>query len=157
MKMIPLTKGQVALVDDEDFARFGHLKWCAQFNKKTGKFYARRAGPRPQRKKIYLHREIVGALPGQEVDHKNHDTLDCRRRRNLRVCTKSQNMMNRRGAMCASKSGTRGVHWAQNRWIASIQMDGKSIHIGRFLTMESAAIAYAAANRKHFGAFSGKI
>jgi len=29
MKKIPLTKGFVALVDDEDYARVSQYKWCA--------------------------------------------------------------------------------------------------------------------------------
>lgn len=45
MKKIPLTQGQVALVDDADFARFGHMKWTAQRGTQSGNFYAFRRGP----------------------------------------------------------------------------------------------------------------
>ena len=51
------------------------------------------AGKRRYRS-IYLHRLILNAQKGQEVDHVNGDIQDCRRA-NLRFATKSQNAMNR--------------------------------------------------------------
>ena len=61
MKQIPLTQGQVALVDDADFERFGHLKWKAWWSKSIKQFYAIRIGPHPLGRTIFLHREIYGA------------------------------------------------------------------------------------------------
>lgn len=52
-----------------------------------------KAGKRRYRS-IYLHRLILNAQKGQEVDHVNGDIQDCRRA-NLRFATKSQNAMNR--------------------------------------------------------------
>src|ERR1035437_8057727 len=97
MKRIPLTRGQFALIDDDDFNKFGGLKWFASLNKKTGSFYASRGvGPRKKRRIVRLHREIMGSPEGLKVDHRNHNTLD-NRKENLRICTNSQNMMNRKG------------------------------------------------------------
>lgn len=55
---------------------------------------------------VRLHRFIMEAPRGIEVDHINHDTLD-NRRENLRLVTKSQNQQNIGGAHRDSRSGVR--------------------------------------------------
>ena len=159
MKTIPLTRGQVALVDDEDFALFGHLKWYAHLDPKSKSFYAARHSPRQNRRVLWLAREILGLTdPSIKGDHINHDTLDCRRH-NLRISTSSQNGSNRLGTQSNSTSGYRGVSWNKrdHRWQATITVKGKSIHLGNFTDKIMAADAYAAANRKHFGDFGGSL
>jgi len=97
MKQIPLTQGQVALVDNTDYDWLNQWKWCAQ--RTRGVFYAVRNSPRKNGKKhqIFMHREILGLRykDGQEGDHRNHNTLD-NQRENLRVCIHSQNIMNQK-------------------------------------------------------------
>lgn len=156
MKTIPLTQGQVALVDDEDFEKFGHLKWHAAWQKNTGTFSARRTVNRRRKYTRHdLHREIMGNPDGLKVDHKNHDTLDCRRS-NLRICTTIQNGQNRRGANVNSKSGIRGVYYEKARgWRASIRVNKKLIDLGRFRNRSMAASARARAAEEHFGEFAG--
>ena len=156
MKLISLTQGQSAKVDDEDFARFGHLKWCAQWHKKEKVFYAVRKN---NKKILLLHREILGLTdPRIKGDHINHDTLDCQSR-NLRPATNAQNTRNKKGANSTSKTGIRGVWWVENRkkFSAGIHVDGKSKHLGYFSDTVSASSAYAAANHKYFGAFGGQL
>lgn len=153
MKKIPLTQGQVALVDDADFERFGKMNWCVN-PRKSGGFYATR---RVNRKTSYMHREIMGVTDRlMVVDHKNHDTLD-NRRKNLRVCTNSQNAMNKSGAKSNSKSGIRGVCWSEKykKWLPQISINGKQTNLGCFDRKEDAIAAYAAANKKHYGEFGG--
>jgi len=38
--VIRLTQGYTALVDPEDFEKFGKLNWCSLIDPKTGKVYA---------------------------------------------------------------------------------------------------------------------
>ena len=111
MRTIPLTHGKVTLVDDEDYERFGHVTWRV-WNNTCGYFYVsnRYSLGKGRRKRRLLHREIIGAPPGMVVDHINHDTLD-NRKENLRLCTRSQNGMNRKGPPSNSTSGVRGVSW----------------------------------------------
>ena len=73
---------------------------------KNGMYYAGRARPGGG-KMISMHREIAGARDGEDVDHRNRDSLD-NRRRNLRKCTKSQNGANR-PAQRDNSSGYKGV------------------------------------------------
>lgn len=157
LKRIPLTQGQVALVDDEDFERFGNLKWHASWNPKNFSFYVARNSSSPNRKLIWLSREIVGVTDQHvKVDHKNHNTLD-NRRQNLRTCTHSQNLSNRNGLDSRNTSGVRGVSLVKKsgKWIAVIGVKGEKIALGTFIDIKEAALVYAAANQKYFGEFGG--
>jgi len=97
--------------------------------------------------------------PRVRVYHENHDTLDNRRRTNLRICTQAQNISNRAGPQRNSTSGVRGVSFEKRRgtWRATIKVNQKAIHLGSFSDKSDAAAAYAAANRQHFGEFGGVI
>lgn len=103
-----------------------------------------------------MHREIINPPTGMMVDYIDHDGLN-NQKSNLRLCTKSQNMRNRRGAQKNSASGIRGVVLQKRtgRWLANIQFDGKLIFLGVYTSIADAASAYAAANKKYFGEFGG--
>src|SRR6266571_3907808 len=85
---VPLTKDQVALVDDKDFWNLMQYKWYAQ-ERKNGQYYAVRHSE-DHTKIIYMHSFLTGRL---ETDHINGNSLD-NRRSNLRVATRSQNSAN---------------------------------------------------------------
>ena len=92
-----LTKGFVAIVSGCDFRRVNKYSWHVHHSrgtkKKHGQPYARAT---VNGKKVYLHRFVFGDLePTVEVDHRNHQTLDCRRD-NLRVVTPLENKLARR-------------------------------------------------------------
>lgn len=91
MKVIELTKGHVAIVDDEDFAQLAQYRWCVTTNGHGLLYAMRRIGKKP----VYMHRVILNASHGIEIDHKNGDTLD-NRRSNLRLATRRQNACNKK-------------------------------------------------------------
>lgn len=148
MKHIPLTQGQVAIVDDEDYKRISALKWRACWSSHTKSFYAARdnamiAGKRGH--KVYMHRVILGLEYGdkRKGDHINHDTLDNRRVENLRIATPGENQHNR-GRQNRNTSGFKGIYWHKiaNKWASHIGLDGRTKHLGLFDTPEAAANAY---------------
>lgn len=147
---IPLTRGLVALVDDEDAEWLGRWKWRAKWCQ--SRFYAARteALPGGKRRTILMHREIMGAVGRRNmVDHWNHNTLD-NRRGNLRHATNAQNQQNRK-----AKPGRLKGAWKVGRsYISSIRVDGRNIFLGKFLTEEMAHKAYATAAAEHFGEFA---
>lgn len=155
MREIPLTLGKVAIVDDEDYERIVSVgKW--QAHKPRHVWYAQRDfGGRKDKKKVQMHRFILGMTdPKIDVDHRDVDGLN-NRRANLRIATRSGNLANR--PRCKSKSGFRGVFMHKNciaSFGAQITVNGKNIRLGTFATKEEAARAYDAAARIHWGEFA---
>jgi hypothetical protein len=147
MKTIMLSKGGETFVDDSDFAWLAHWKW-----KLHPQGYASRT---TRSGTVLMHRSIMGE-PDGDVDHRNRNKLD-NRRRNLRLATRSQNMHNR-GVQSNSRSGIKGVCWDPKRkkWRATIQVDGRYRQIGRFETREAASMAYRAMSARLVGEFAAR-
>jgi hypothetical protein len=125
MREIPLTRGYVALVSDEDYDR------------------VMAAGP---------WRAITD--PKTEVDHWNRDGLR-NTRRNLRLATRSQNNANRRKqAGCSSGYRGVSWSKHASKWKAQISIDGKVCFLGYFASEVRAALAYDTAARERFGEFA---
>ena len=152
-KQIPLSQGKFAIVDDDVYEWASKYKWCAMRGNST--FYALRGvGKRPNHKKVYLHRDIMDAQIGVQVDHINGDGLD-NRRENLRLASNMENQRNRR-LNANNTSGFKGVYWQvdKGKWRARIEVDGNAIHLGYFDSKEDAALAYDASAIKNFGEFA---
>ena len=151
MKTIQLTQGKVAIVDDKDFEALNAHKWLA--SKNGYRFYAQRKFMNGCKwKTIMMHRVIMNAPDGFEIDHINGDGLD-NRRDNLRVATRAQNSVNA-GSHRDSKLGIRGVSPERGKYRASIRIDGKNKHLGRFHNVGDAIAAYQSAAKEHHGEFA---
>lgn len=148
---IPLTKDQVALIDDEDYALVSQYKWQAKKHRNTWYAYASTPCVEGKRKRISMHRTIMGAKLGQQVDHINNNGLD-NRRENLRFCTASQNCMNRANTWGASTY--KGVAKKGNRWASRIMIGGVYTWLGTFSSEEEAAMVYDAAAKNYYGKFA---
>src|SRR5262245_20120322 len=146
---VPLTHGKVALIDDEDAERVLLYKWHA-VQCKSGNWYARHTKYLGNRRyeRTRMHRLILNAPAGMDVDHKNGNGLD-NRRDNLRLATDRQNALNQR-RRSDNTSGYMGVVRSGKRWLAQIHVGDKSIVLGRFHEPEDAARAYDSAAREHF-------
>jgi hypothetical protein len=146
---LKLSRGKVALLDREDLARVSEYKWYAAWL-----HHDWRAVARIGNKTVYLHRFLMNAPAGMEVDHRNGIGLDCRRS-NLRICTKSQNGANtfRRPAR-KKASKFKGVSTVNGKWRARIKVNGVQSHLGVFSTPEAAARAYDEAAARIFGEFA---
>jgi hypothetical protein len=145
-KKIPLTQGKVAIVDNEDYERLSRYRWRAFAGNSCKRvFYAVRYSRKEGKDKtIRMHREILDVPNGFYTDHIDGDGLN-NQKNNLRVCSTSQNGLNRRkGSNCAS--GYKGVdrqhRCSQREWRARIQVSGKRILLGHYKTREEAAAAY---------------
>lgn len=136
-----------ALIDVADLERtLTQCRWRAAWDDHARSYYVR-GGSRPIRR---LHRFLLDAAPSVLVDHKNHNTLDCRRE-NIRECTIAQNNQNRPGPNRITTSGVRNVSWDRTAscWRVRLKVAGRSIHIGCHPDIEIASRMAAEARQKH--------
>lgn len=159
MKIIRLTQGWVAWVDDCDYERLNAHKWYAKRMKRH--WYAARSLPTAdgKQKTILMHREVLNAQPGREVDHilgESSPGIIHNWRDNLRLCTHAQNQQGFQRRKEGTTSLYRGVWWNKTRrkWQVGITVDGHLLHLGLFVSEEGAARAYDVAALKHFGEFA---
>lgn len=154
MREILLTRGHIALVDDEDFSSLSLWKWSASSHKNV--VYAVRNLYSGHTVTIKMHRIVMGLTAGDPryVDHIDGNGLN-NRRANLRICTGKQNQGNRRPNRNGS-SQYKGVYWSKNRgkWNSQIGKNGKSQYIGCLKNEEEAARAYDEAAFEYFGGFA---
>lgn len=157
MKEIQLTKGYVAFVDDDDFARVNQFKWTAVVTGQNIKrVYAyRRTGwdnaKRRWTQTVWLHRFVLDVPSYLDVDHINSNTLD-NRKENLRPATRSQNLARNRRQ---NKFGYRGVRQGRRdkMFYMQIQIADKKI-VSQHATAEEAARAYDVMAIKLHGEFA---
>lgn len=154
MKTIPLTKGQVALVDDADYKWLSLVKWMTEV-KSDGRMYAVSPSYLNGRRVLYkrMHTEILGR--GRLIDHKDGSGLN-NQRENLRPCSTAQNAQAFQRKRNNCSSNYRGVYWetSRKRWRAAIEKDDVGYFLERFNDEIEAAKAYDAAARKLFGEFA---
>ena len=146
VKVIPLTRGAEALVDDEDYAELAKYNWHCTANG----YAARRKTIRPGKNTIvYMHREILGITDREViVDHFNHNQLD-NRRSNLRPGTNQENMFNRRKkAKGVCYDSTHGKYKAY-RDILTLGQPKRRVNLGTYLTEKAALAAVAAFDERN--------
>lgn len=145
--------GAVVLFDDEDDdlvrSRTWHLHKAGHNTYARGYIQGERSGGL-----FYMHRLILSAPKGLDVDHKNGNGLD-NRRANIRVCSRSQNNANKRNFWAAS--GIKGVYLNKTRgtWSADIAKDKIRYRLGSsFKSAEEAGAAYRAKAIELYGEFA---
>lgn len=151
---VPLSRGLVAIVDDEDAAAvLAAGKWSATRSPSNRTWYAVRPlrGDDGVRRLVKLHTYLTG---WPLVDHRNGDGLD-NRRANLRPATHAENSRNV-ARRADNTSGHKGVSWAPhtNRWRALIVVDGRRTHLGYYPDPVDAARAYDAAAIEQHGDYA---
>jgi hypothetical protein len=150
VRTVPLSRGLVALVDDDDLAAVASSRWWA--DQISGIWYARRKTRRSDGgwTSQSMHTFLTG---WPRVDHRDGDGLN-NRRNNLREATSRQNNCNQKGRV--GSSPFKGVSWDSRRksWRAQIAAAQRHLHLGYFAEEHAAALAYDVAARKQFGEFA---
>lgn len=138
-------KDQEVLLDEEDFPKLQGRTICL-----SGNGYP---VVRIEQKNYYVHRLVMGSPP-EDIDHKNGNKLDSRKR-NLRLVTESENGANAKTRK-DSTSNFKGVHFFERdkTWQAQITQNYEKIHVGYFSSAEDAARAYDSKAKELFGRFA---
>jgi hypothetical protein len=159
-RTIPLNDGLVTFVDAQDYAELSRDEWAARCP--NGIWYAyRRSDGEP------MHRVIMHAPPGLDVDHRDGNGLN-NRRRNLRECTRRQNCQNQRPqarpkvsrykGVCVDKGNRPGKQWRAYIYAGPERSETDrrrhQIRLGNYATEEDAARAYDRGALRYFGDFA---
>jgi hypothetical protein len=147
--MVVNIKGHQVEIDKDDEHFLNEYRWHVS-SKGNGSFYVQTRSKREE--SYYLHRLIAGAAKGQIVDHKDMNTLNCRRE-NLRICNPFQSAMNK-NKYKNNRSGYKGVIRVPWGWVAMIRVNHKGFHLGVYDSPEKASEAYKRAAIRIAGEFA---
>ena len=144
---MPLTKGKIALIDDEDYALILLFHWFYDSHQ-----YARTK--KLSGGSMSMHRLLIKPQTGYEIDHIDGNRIN-NQRKNLRIVTHKQNQANQ-GKHIRKTSQYKGVCWRKdvNKWIAYIETNNKPTHLGYHLSEVEAARAYDRAALDMFGEYA---
>ena len=136
-----------AIIDKEDEQRTCQLTWH-----ETDSGYACN---KSTDRSIKLHRLIMNAEKGVEIDHINRSKLD-NRKENLRIVNHSQNSKNLSKTKSKTTSNFKGVSWYKKRqkWRAYIVLNNKQTHLGYFDSEYEAALKYNQKAQELFGEYA---
>jgi len=149
-KYIPLVGGINVLVDDDDYEWASKTKWSDDKRGYAVRHALKADGTKTTEK---MHRLIISAKPGEQVDHINGIPWD-NRKENLRIVTNRQNSANK-NYYSTNKSGYKGVAvYKKGKWTAQITVDYKKKHLGVFECKHEAAKVYNKAALEYFGEFA---
>ena len=138
------------IMDSDSVHLLGSWKW----NRGGGGSGYVTGGNKRGGKLMLLHRLIVNAPDDTVVDHINHNVLD-NRKENLRICSIAENIRNSK-LRANNTSGYKGVCWLKrdNKWLANITFNSKTIYLGKYNDIIDAAQAYNDAAIKYFGEYA---
>jgi hypothetical protein len=118
-----------ATIDKEDIEKCKQYKW---YRHKTNNKYYVFSRDKGTENSVRLHRFLLNLKQEcVDVDHINGNTMD-NRKKNLRICTRQENMMNQRVVPSNNKTGYIGVYFSNTyqKYIAQIKINKKNIHLG---------------------------
>ena len=149
--LIPLTRGETAIIDVSDLYKVQSWNWCAVPTE--GNFFY--AMTTENKHMVLMHRKILGlSSKDDDVDHIDRNGLN-NRKNNLRLTDAKRNAYNRISQR-NSTSQYKGVHLDSQtgKYRACSRMNGKFVDLGRYRNEEDAARAYDNFAVQNFGEFA---
>jgi len=141
-------------IDKEDYSIISQYRWYLK--KWKNKEYVITPIITTRHHQLRMHKLLIHCDKPYEIDHINGNGLD-NRRKNLRIVTHTQNMMNSKKRKDVS-SKYKGVFLHKNPkdrpWRAYIRVAGKLTNLGYYFSQEKAAAVYNEKARDFFGNFA---
>lgn len=152
---IPVGKSHIALVDEADADLVRGFKWYPHTSHGPVIYARAEMLIDGKRVRFAMHRVILDLRPGELTDHLDGNGLN-NQRANLRLCTHSENMRNRRKRKRSDSSPYKGVYAKSGRWVAMIRDSERKrqVMIGVFDDPIAAAKAYDVEAVRLFGEFA---
>jgi len=159
VKLIPLTQGEFAIVDSEDYDYLSQWKWYC-----SNGYAVRVEYTKKDRVAILMHREVNVTPDNLYTDHINQNRLD-NRKSNLRSCTNKQNQRNK-APILGKTSIFKGVSLKKRKnknnttsysWLALVYRKKKQMRKCFPHTPEGEILAakwYDRMAKKHYGEFA---
>lgn len=155
MKKISLTKGKVAIVDDEDYKYLSRFNWTLVYSENR-QMVARKFFSGRKVNCVPMWRFILQGKVGATIMYKNKNPLDCRKE-NIAFVSVS---VSRHSAKGKKKKDTKykGVYYAKNyhgknKWLARVTKEGKT-YMKRCATEKDAVLFYNQKAREIYGDFA---
>jgi hypothetical protein len=148
--LLPLGDSLYTKVDVEDWPELSRRRW-RPFRHHTGKVYAYANGTTEHG--VGLHRFVMKARAGLDVDHRDGDTLD-NRKSELRVCERTFNHANRSTRSATGFKGVYPTKGTNGRYEISLDFKGQTYRRRGFTDPAEAARAYDALARQFFGEYA---
>jgi hypothetical protein len=143
------------LVDDDNYEDLMQYNWNLS---PIG--YARRSVWADGKNSVeYMHRRIMDAPRGSDVDHKDLNRIN-NQKSNLRLATRSENMANMRKIKNpTARSKYKGVSYLdrpklKKKWMAYIKLDYKTYYLGYSETENEAAHLYNQFAEQIYGTYA---
>lgn len=146
-----VSNGSEFYFDLEDYDKIKNYFW---YQNKKGYIVTNDNG-----KEIALHILVMDRVyisDSEEIDHINgKESRNDARKSNLRVCSHSNNMMNR-GLQSNNKTNFTGVYYDKNigKYKSYITVNKKQIYLGIYIDINDAVKARKEAEKKYFGEYS---
>lgn len=154
MRILPLSNSKIpVLVDDEDYDDLMQFNW--QLNVRTG-YITRSNWHDGKHDTEYLHRRIMKAPKGMDVDHIDRNRFNDQKS-NLRICRRSENMANsvpRRGLSKYKGVSKLNRPNLKKKWLSYIKVEYKTYYNGYYETEAEAAHVYNQFAEQIFGEFA---
>jgi hypothetical protein len=142
MKLVPLTQGKFAMVDDDDYERVMQHKWCVF--KSNKRFYASTKILHGDKtwKNLMLHRFILNKHQDKNVCFKDKDGFNCCKGNLIELNAGERTHLSEKMVVKTSKYV--GVHWSKqrNKWLAIIRFKKQKYDLGGFENEADAAMSY---------------
>jgi hypothetical protein len=139
----------IILIDEEDYILYSIYDISVYINPGGYKHARFTSGPYS---KLVLARVIMNAPPELEVDHRDRDSLNCRKN-NMRLATIQQQSYNRLIKTRKEKL-PKGVYRVGTRFRAQITWMGARTNLGYYDTVEEAETVYKKFAKLFFGEFA---